>query len=177
MDQVYRRRRMVFAGALLAVILFIGSAPFIFQPETIETPSDVLSEISDDTQLAREALSELEVKNRAPKTGYERDEFGSGWASIDGCDSRNLVLQDSLSEARIGDDSCTVLSGTLDDPYTGIMINFVRGRTTSGDVQVDHVVALNDAWQKGAQQLEFTDRVIFANDPLNLLAVDGPANQ
>jgi hypothetical protein len=65
----------------------------------------------------------------------------------------------------------------LDDPYTGAEIQFVRVSSTSGEVQIDHVVALSDAWQKGAQDLEFTERVIFANDPLNLLAVDGPANQ
>jgi hypothetical protein len=69
-----------------------------------------------------------------------------------------------------------VASGVLHDPYTGSTINFVRGVGTSLAVQIDHVVALSDAWQKGAQQLSFTTRVSFANDPLNLLAVDGPTN-
>ena len=70
-----------------------------------------------------------------------------------------------------------VLSGILTDPYTATLINFLRGNSTSTAVQIDHVVALSDAWQKGAQQLTEAQRVSFANDPLNLLAVDGPANQ
>jgi hypothetical protein len=64
----------------------------------------------------------------------------------------------------------------LADPYTGTTISFVRGSTTSTAVQIDHVVALSDAWQKGAQQLTADQRTAFANDPLNLQATDGPTN-
>jgi hypothetical protein len=69
-----------------------------------------------------------------------------------------------------------VKSGTLADPYTGTTINFLRGAATSSAVQIDHVVALSDAWQKGAQQLTTEQRTAFANDPLNLQATDGPTN-
>jgi len=65
----------------------------------------------------------------------------------------------------------------LNDPYTATKIYFVRGVGTSNDVQIDHVVAVSDAWQKGAQKLSFSQRYSFYNDPLNLLAVDGPTNQ
>ena len=78
---------------------------------------------------------------------------------------------------RAGTHGCLVLSGRLDDPYTGQPIAFVRGEATSARVQIDHVVALSDAWQKGAQQWSTSTRARFANDPLNLLAVDGPTNQ
>src|SRR5450759_5212954 len=71
---------------------------------------------------------------------------------------------------------CLVLSGTLQDPYTAMTIMFVRGQSTSAKVQIDHVVALSDAWQKGAQQWSTQRRTAFANDSLNLLAVDGPTN-
>jgi hypothetical protein len=74
------------------------------------------------------------------------------------------------------DDQCRVQKGTLHDPYTGEIIQFERGEN-SNKVQIDHVVALSDAWQKGAQSLSETERKNLANDPLNLLAVDGPANQ
>jgi len=74
-------------------------------------------------------------------------------------------------------DGCTVLSGLLADPYSRTWIRFVRGETTSEAVQIDHVVSLSDAWQKGAQQLSMAERERFANDPLNLLAVDGALNQ
>ena len=63
--------------------------------------------------------------------------------------------------------ACDVASGTLADPYTGARIRFVSGGAS--EVDVDHVVALGDAWQKGAQQWSYARRVRFANDPLNLL--------
>lgn len=75
------------------------------------------------------------------------------------------------------DNTCKVASGTLQDPYTGKTINFLRGSDTSDDVQIDHVVALGDAWQKGAQNISVHARYSLANDPLNLLAVEGRANQ
>ncbi|WP_299037015.1 DUF1524 domain-containing protein [uncultured Pseudokineococcus sp.] len=126
------------------------------------------------------ALATLPVKGRAPRTGYDRDLFGQAWADVDrnGCDTRNDVLRrdlvDVVLDARTG--GCVVLSGLLADPFTGASVPFTRGVATSADVQVDHLVALSDAWQKGAQQWSADEREAFANDPLNLLAVDGPTN-
>lgn len=73
--------------------------------------------------------------------------------------------------------SCEVATGILNDPYTGSVINFVRGVKTSLAVQIDHVVALSNAWMTGAQSLSASVRRNFYNDPLNLLAVDGPTNE
>lgn len=127
------------------------------------------------------ALAGLPVKGRAPRTGYARGRFGPAWSDTDrnGCDTRNDVLRRDLAAYTVknGTHGCVVLRGTLHDPYTGGTVVFVRGRATSGRVQVDHVVALSDAWQKGAQQLSAARRTAFANDPLNLLAVDGGVNQ
>jgi hypothetical protein len=126
-------------------------------------------------------LDTLPVKGRAPRTGYDRERFGQAWADTDrnGCDTRNDVLRRDLQAIviRAGTHGCVVLSGTLADPYTGTAIAFARGAATSSRVQIDHVVALSDAWQKGAQQWSAQTRTRFANDPLNLLAVDGPTNQ
>ncbi|WP_233491318.1 DUF1524 domain-containing protein [Blastococcus sp. TBT05-19] len=126
------------------------------------------------------ALEQVEVKGRAPRTGYERENFGDGWVDTDrnGCDTRNDVLARDLTAEtfRPGARDCVVQSGTLADPYSGSVIEFVRGEGTSEAVQIDHVVALSDAWQKGAQGWDTDRRVAFANDPLNLLAVDGPLN-
>ncbi len=134
-----------------------------------------------DYEAVRAVLADLAVKGRAPKTGYDRDLFGPRWADTDhnGCDTRNDILTRDLTETsyRPGTNDCVVVSGKLDDPYTASTINFERGQDTSSAVQIDHVVALSDAWQKGAQQLSDDLRTQFANDPLNLLAVDGPANQ
>ena len=135
---------------------------------------------------ARSALNQLEIKGRAPKTGYARNQFGQRWSDDvsaefghNGCDTRNDILNRDLSnkEHKPHTHGCVVLSGQLPDPYTGTVIQVQRGRDTSSAIQIDHVVALSDAWQKGAQQLPPEVRQDFANDPLNLLAVDGPANQ
>jgi hypothetical protein len=126
------------------------------------------------------ALAKLPVKGRAPKTGYSRAAFGQAWADVDrnGCDTRNDILRRDLDHyyLKAGTHGCLVLKGTLHDPYTGKTLGFVRGTTTSSQVQIDHVVALSDAWQKGAQQLGAGMREKFANDPLNLLAGYGPTN-
>jgi len=122
------------------------------------------------------ALEELPVKGRAPKTGYGREQFGDGWATMQGCDVRNIILHRDLVDVAVND-KCQVTSGLLHDPYTGKDIEFRRGDGSSQAVQIDHVVALGDAWQKGAQQLTAAQRKALANDPLELLAVDGPANQ
>ncbi|MGI5130974.1 HNH endonuclease family protein [Pseudonocardia sp. CA-107938] len=131
-------------------------------------------------RLAREALAQLPVKGRAPKTGYERTQFGAAWTDIDhnGCDQRNDILRRDLVGvvAVRGTHDCVVRSGILYDRYTGRTITFERG-PNSADVQIDHVVALSDAWQKGAQQLDPLQRTSLANDPLNLVATDGPTNQ
>ncbi len=147
------------------------------------TPSASPSEDAEPTAEPGSALAIAEgltVKGRAPKTGYDRDLFGGGWVDTDrnGCDTRNDVLARDLTNVtyRPGTRDCVVETGTLADPYSGTLIAFVKGNTTSNDVQIDHVVALSDAWQKGAQRWDGDTRIAFANDPLNLLAVDGPLN-
>ena len=122
----------------------------------------------------------LDVKGRAPKTGYDRDQYGPAWKDVDrnGCDTRNDILRRDLTAIVLkpSTQDCVVATGTLQDPYSGRAIDFVRGQETSSAVQIDHVVALSDSWQKGAQAWDATRREAFANDPLNLLAVDGPLN-
>ena len=122
------------------------------------------------------ALAKLAIKNSAPKTGYSRNQFGNGWATWGKCDTRQRILARDLTDIKYGTDGCTVLTGTLNDPYTGKIIAFTRGVSTSGAVQIDHVVALSNAWQTGAQDLDKTTRTKLANDDLELIAVDGPAN-
>jgi len=120
------------------------------------------------------------TKGRAAKTGYTRAQFGPAWADVDrnGCDTRNDILKRDLINLVFKEktNGCTVLSGTLVDPFSGETINFVRGVTTSSEVQIDHSVALSNAWQTGAFKLTADQRKAFANDPLNLLAVKGRLN-
>ena len=153
-----------------------GSTPW---PSTTTITSPPVPHALSNTALA--ALATLAVKGRAPRKGYERDLFGQAWADVDhnGCDTRNDVLRRDLTayHLKAGTHGCVVLSGALRDPYTGTAIAFVRGQDTSTKVQIDHVVALSDAWQKGAQQLPADTRRALANDLLNLLAVDGLTNE
>jgi len=155
-----------------------GSAGIERITSPVATPKSEGRRAGSGTVLAQ--LATIPVKGRAPKTGYDRDLFGSGWKDPDrnGCDARNDILARDLTAttAKPGTQSCVILSGVLKDPFTGTTINFVRGQGTSTKVQIDHVVALSDAWQKGAQLMGADERVEFANDPLNLLAVDGPTN-
>jgi len=140
---------------------------------------------SDSASAALQVLASLPIKGRAPKTGYSRDEFGQAWSDdVDvegghnGCDTRNDILRRDITAPQIkpGTQGCVVLSGTLNDTYSARVIAFVRGETTSEAVQIDHMVALSDAWQTGAQQLSAAQRQDLANDPLNLQAVSGPVN-
>ena len=130
--------------------------------------------------VAETLLDSLAVKGRAPKTGYTRAQFGQSWADINrnGCDTRNDILKRDLTAIvfRTGTRDCVVESGVLVDPYSGTTIDFVKGNVTSMAVQIDHVVALSNAWQTGAFKLTLAKRTEFANDPDNLLAVQGRLN-
>ena len=133
---------------------------------------------SQSVAAARATLAGLPVKGKAPATGYDREaDFGTPWLDVDhnGCDTRNDVLARDLTDV-VRQGPCKVMSGDLVSPYTGGEIAFVRGNTTSTLVQIDHVVALENAWRTGAQQLSQTERQALANDPENLFAVDGHSN-
>lgn len=175
--------RPVAAGLILAVALTscasssAGSAPV---SGTAEPPAAAAAPLAP-TSSAQVQLAGLAVKGRAPKTGYSRQQFGPAWADVDrnGCDTRNDTLRRDLRAVTVDPTTrgCVALTGTLDDPDSGTSIPFTRGQATSSAVQVDHVVALGDSWQTGAQQLDAPARLAFANDPLNLLAVSGVLNQ
>jgi hypothetical protein len=128
---------------------------------------------------AAHLLAGLVVRGRAPMTGYDRDEFGQAWLDADrnGCDTRNDILNRDLRRIvrKPGTGSCVVLEGTLPDPYTGTSTWFVRAETYS--VDIDHVVALGNAWVSGAWRSDLPTRAALANDPLNLLASDASANR
>ncbi|HWS58057.1 MAG TPA: HNH endonuclease family protein [Actinotalea sp.] len=171
-----RRRRVL--GPLLVLVLALVVAGAALLPQWTSGaggPRYVVP--AAELTAARSALDALPVKGRAPMTGYDRGLFGEAWADVDGngCDTRNDILARDLVGVRVSA-GCVVLRGTLNDPYTGQQVAFARG-PQSAEVQIDHVVALADAWQKGAQQWTPARREQFANDPANLLAVSGAANQ
>ncbi len=121
-------------------------------------------------------LAGLDVKGRAPKTGYGRGQFGSGWATRpDGCTTRETALRRDLADVKLlAADRCIVLGGKLNDPYTGAA--FTAKTTSLDELDIDHVVPLSDAWQKGSQKWSSTRRAAFANDLLNLQTTQGGVN-
>jgi len=123
------------------------------------------------------ALNNLEVKGRAPKTGYARSQFPH-WSDPDrnGCDARNDTLKRDLTSItyKVGTRECKVIAGQLLDPFTGKVINFSATKVV---IDIDHVVALSNAWQTGAAYFDKNKRTQIANDPLNLLAVDSKLNR
>ncbi|MBM7825778.1 hypothetical protein JOD55_001605 [Arcanobacterium pluranimalium] len=174
-------------GGLAAVcaLLSFSSVDPVSAAETRATDlgsQSVVGTVEKSAELdAAAALDQLPVKGRAPKTGYKRTEFGRAWTDVDhnGCDTRNDILKRDLTQVAFKSGrggECIVQSGTLISPYSGEVINFARGAGTSELVPIDHVVALSDAWQTGAQQISVESRTALANDPLNLIAVDRASN-
>ena len=177
-----RRVSVIVVGLLLiGMWLAINPASYeeVFTP-VVDTGAE--AELTDGAPqdgskiLATEVLEKLEVKGRAPKTGYAREEFYSGWPSSDGCSLRQIIIKREFGDTAILD-GCNVVAGEYDEPYTGEHKVFTKREHISKGVQIDHVVALSDAWQKGAQYMEKDKRYSIATDPLNLLAVDAKANQ
>ena len=123
------------------------------------------------------ALNNLEVKGRAAKTGYARSQFPH-WSDPDrnGCDARNDTLKRDLTNItyKVGTRDCKVIAGQLLDPFSGKVITFLATKVV---IDIDHVVALSNAWQTGAAYFDKNKRSQIANDPLNLLAVDSKLNR
>lgn len=186
-----RRNIMVVAG-MLGVAVAAGptlARSLPFAADTTPTSRTATAPATVGAEAAAGALNRLPVKGKAAMTGYTRTQFGQAWTDDtdreltrpwghNGCDTRNDALARDLVEAHLKPGSrCVVVSGRLHDPYTGSTLAWRRGRHTSTTVQIDHVVALGNAWITGAQKLSPLQRTALANDPLNLLAVDGPANE
>ncbi len=144
-----------------------------------KSKDDKSKDVAAPSGSALKELDSIPVKGRAPETGYSRDEFGPAWADTDhnGCDQRNDILRRDLTDEtfKAGTHGCVVMSGTRNDPYTGRTIAFRKSAATA--IQIDHVVALQNAWVTGAYHWTEAKRESLATDPLNLVAVDGSTNE
>ena len=168
------------AGPSVAVVLVaVVAAGYLLLPDWRQAhQSAPAMPTSRQQQLATTVLGELDVRPAASKSGYNRKLFSDGWAKVDSCTIRDKILARDMTDVRYRTpDNCTVIAGSLNDPYTAKIIHFVRGPNTSSAIQIDHVVAVSNAWQSGAQQLSKAQREQLYNDPLELIAVDGPANE
>ncbi len=179
-----KRIGLLGAGVALAVLVAVqvstepgaGSARYVAEADTptVAPGVDVLAGV-------------IEIPVRVPGYDYRRDAFGESWdddndapGGRNGCDTRNDILdRDLVEKSYVSIKRCptAVATGTLIDPYTNATIAFVRGNQIGASVQIDHIVPLSLAWDLGARDWTDELRMRFANDPANLLAVDGPTNQ
>ena len=148
-------------------------------PEVLASPSVISTQepSAGDTQaiLAAQALVE---RGRSASTNYSRDAFGSAWKDVDrnGCDTRNDILGRDFTTAsyKVGTNDCKVIGGTWTDPYSNESYTFTE---QPSEAQIDHVVALSNAWQMGADLWTDEMRTEFANDPLNLIVTVASLNR
>ena len=183
----HRTRRIISVLTILTITgIWLAINPTSYESNPVPTDKITDSQKStseqnldssqDQNKLAKNVLEQLEIKGRAPKTGYARTEFYKSWPNVDGCSLRQIIIKRELGDSAVLD-GCDVVSGTFTEPYTGSVMTFYQKSDISKKLQIDHIVALSDAWQKGAQYKSPEDRYKIATDPLNLIAVDGPANQ
>jgi hypothetical protein len=179
------RNRLLWLAAVVALAVLVAfqviassgdRAQFVAQADipTVAPGVDVLAGIA-------------QVPIRIRSYDYRRDAFGDTWTDDNpapgghnGCDTRNDILdRDLVDKTYVSIKRCptAVATGTLYDPYTNATIAFLRGEKTGAAVQIEHIVPLAYAWDMGARNWADDMRLRFANDPANLLAVDGPANQ
>ena len=178
-----KRRMIAVLFALVGVIIWLVTNPASYEQEYTQAVNDgadyaaeAVSAENPNAPLASDILEKLEVKGRAPKTDYSREQFYSGWPNIDGCSLRQRIIKREFGESAVLEE-CNVIAGEYDEPYTGEHLKYSNRDEISNGIQIDHVVALSDAWQKGAQNLSSDERYAVATDPLNLLAVDAAANK
>lgn len=164
-----KRRLAIIGLAVAGLTAWLIANPANHQPVPVQAEAPASSEF-----LATTILEKLEVAEHYKDTKYVRQDFYKSWANYNGCDMRNVILQRDLVDTVL--DGCVVQTGILHDPYTGNTINFQRGQGTSSAVQIDHVIALSNAWATGAHRLDKDERHALSQDPLNLIAADGPAN-
>ena len=178
---VYRR----VTAAVAAVAFSFGTvscAETAPSPESTQADSCVYHDdgehITISLEEVRHCLGSLAVRDKAPKTGYTREQFGS-WRTKDGCTTRETILIRDLTDEVVDPGNCSIISGTFDDHYTAENEGEHVTKTSVSDIQIDHVVALSDAWQSGAGAKDYSKdrRRSLANDPLNLQATSGANNR
>ncbi len=156
--------------------VFVGIGAILVTSSTLLPANATSSAVETEIARSLKQLAALRLTATAPIADYDRDYFGTAWADVDenSCRTRDDILARDLTDV-VKRDSCTVVSGKLADPYTGKALVFSKAKATA--IQIDHVIPLSLAWDSGADAWSTGKRATFANDPANLLAVDGPANQ
>ena len=166
------RRIVAVLVAAVAFCLFLYFNPASWQnlfEITVDPDEVALKETQTEATsfLAKDVLENLAVKEKDNSQKYYRKLFYDDWSIVsDGCNIREAILKRDLHDIELK--GCKVQSGILDDPYTGQQISFIRGENTSSAVQIDHVVALSNAWSTGALYFDKDTRYKISQDPVSL---------
>lgn len=180
------RRRLVWLGAAVVVALAVAIQTVM---SSAERPAMLVAEANMPTVAAGvDVLAGVSVVPVRTRGGdYRRAAFGEAWTDDNdapgghnGYDTRNDILdRDLVDKTFVSIKRCprAVATGVLHDPYTSKSINFLRGNKTGAAIQIEHIVPLAYAWDQGARGWPEALRIRFANDPANLLAVEGQVNQ
>ncbi|MFB8765867.1 GmrSD restriction endonuclease domain-containing protein [Nocardiopsis alba] len=107
---------------------------------------------------ARTQLDSLTVAPKGPQDGYDRSLFPH-WNVVDSpCTARQVVLQRDGHDV-VTDSRCQPTSGSWWSAFDDEWVEDVPG-----DISVDHLVPLSEAWKTGAADWSTSERADFAND-------------
>ena len=163
--------RIVANGAALVVTISIGAT--IVGGSSARTNASGMLRVGGGTAIG--LLQNIRVENERG-AGYVRALF-EHWKDIDGdgCDAREQVLKrDSVTLPQVDPYKCKVIAGDWVSPYDGARWS------DPTDIDIDHVVALKEAWDSGAWAWSAATRNAYANDTTDrrtLLAVTDNVNQ
>lgn len=121
------------------------------------------------TLSAPPGLSALKVAPELSSADYDRDDWPH-WTTVNGCDTRDLVLFAEGRNVTKGDD-CEPVEGTWTSVYDGVVVH------DPGELDIDHIVPLAEAAESGAHTWTETQRERYANDRRYLVAVTASSNR
>jgi outer membrane protein OmpA-like peptidoglycan-associated protein len=147
----------------------------ILDPAGNEDPGKSRRVVFQATPDRKEVLDEIgsELQAAVSRMAYQREHFGS-WTDSDGdCINQRheILMQRSKKELQMSENGCIVVRGHWNDPYTGRILRLSR------DVEVDHLVPLSWAWERGASQWHDGRRREFFTDPRNLVVTNTSTNR
>jgi len=117
-------------------------------------------------------LAAVKIAPEGKMAGYSRDRFPHWSSQGNSCDTREIVLQRQGADVK-SDKDCKATSGTWTSVYDNVVVK------DAGEVDIDHMVPLAEAWRSGADKWTDDERKAFANDlgGIQLLAVTAKTNR
>ena len=163
-------------GALIAALaVVISTGCGVALEGSADRDIALRPETSGGAAALRAVIDELVVQEEGPRRGYSRNLFDH-WSDVNGSDCharQDVLLDQAISYVQSdGFGSCFIVEGDWYLPFDGQLHS-----GAPGDIDVDHVVALAEAWDSGADQWNFNRRRQFANDPLHLMVSDRQVNR